>query len=786
MRSASRKTGRSWRRTSASNALASPGLPAATSSASGSTISVYVLDLPRDRRSGRVMLDQLVRHRGISSRWDTGPQARSRGPRGSSATFHLGRWARPAPGCAGSSLSASPIAALAAALAHETHGLDDHAAVDRLAHVVDGEPRRRDRDQRLHLDAGARVSATRASIRTREPRGIGQQLDLDGVERQGVAQRNPLVGALGGLHPRDPRGREHVALRQRARRDRASVSGGIRTVAARDALAPRHRLLGDVDHARATLRVEVGELAAPRAPPTPAARLDPREHVLEDVLLLGLVEDLVAQARIGGSAAARARAAREAARSGHRTESDRLRRAASAAARARAPALRGACARPRPSARRRATSSCLPRRRADRRGRRARPRDRSRDPRHRGPRRARAAAATRRSARAARMRCARMPRESASAAPDVTAPQTSGARSQSERRDDEPAHAVAQQVERAAGCSARTLASIASRSSSNSAKRSTWPRSPVRAAVTAMIVGVHGAAARREPGADVVVAAAVLGEAVHEQQHALGLRRRHARRNSVRPLASELGFDAADAARLPGQSPGRGSGDRRGAQDSACRRTASRAPARERGRRRRGCRSPRSRPRCRRLRPGDGCCRRGGRQPASMLLSIVVRLPASADRHDHVRHDLHQADGALRAARPRPRAALDEHHGRHQHRIDPVLRAVADDRRRDALEPRPARARGSPREAQPRSPAPRRRPSAPARGARQRRRRPSPTSSTASRTSRATRRRLTRILPSRVRAERAARGGGAANVPSASGPPGDDITGWGSPSGAGA
>src|SRR5262249_56134196 len=46
----------------------------------------------------------------------------------------------------------------------------------------------------------------------------------------------------------------------------------------------------------------------------------------------------------------------------------------------------------------------------------------------------------------------------------------------------------------------------------------------LRAAVPAVVVAVHGAVARGEPGADVVVTAAVLGEAVHEDQRAARLR----------------------------------------------------------------------------------------------------------------------------------------------------------------------------------------------------------------------------------------------------------------------
>ena len=51
-----------------------------------------------------------------------------------------------------------------------------------------------------------------------DPRGrtVRSQLDLDPIQRQRVAQRNPLAGPLGGLDPRQPCGREHVAFRQAA------------------------------------------------------------------------------------------------------------------------------------------------------------------------------------------------------------------------------------------------------------------------------------------------------------------------------------------------------------------------------------------------------------------------------------------------------------------------------------------------------------------------------------------------------------------------------------------
>ena len=97
---------------------------------------------------------------------------------------------------------------------------------------------------------------------------------------------------------------------------RASVSALHAELAARDALALGDGLRADVDHARAALAVEVREtLAAPLTPTPPAAAL--RALVVrrvrttnastsrEDLLLLGLVEDLVAQPGVGAERAAR-------------------------------------------------------------------------------------------------------------------------------------------------------------------------------------------------------------------------------------------------------------------------------------------------------------------------------------------------------------------------------------------------------------------------------------------------------------------------------------------------
>ena len=59
---------------------------------------------------------------------------------------------------------AAVLAAPAAALLDQPDVADHHRLVDRLDHVVDRQRRDGDRRQRLHLDAGAPVVRTRASI----------------------------------------------------------------------------------------------------------------------------------------------------------------------------------------------------------------------------------------------------------------------------------------------------------------------------------------------------------------------------------------------------------------------------------------------------------------------------------------------------------------------------------------------------------------------------------------------------------------------------------------------
>src|SRR6185437_9418101 len=101
---------------------------------------------------------------------------------------------------------------LAAGFMDEADAFDAHAAVDRFAHVVDGEGGHRDRGQRLHLDAGAALELAGGADIDGVTRRIAVEFDPDRAEREGVAQRDEIRRALRAHDAGKPRHRQDVAL----------------------------------------------------------------------------------------------------------------------------------------------------------------------------------------------------------------------------------------------------------------------------------------------------------------------------------------------------------------------------------------------------------------------------------------------------------------------------------------------------------------------------------------------------------------------------------------------
>ena len=84
-------------------------------------------------------------------------------------------------------------------LLDELHLADDHSLVDRLRHVVHGERRNRDRDERLHLDAGL---GRRLRRRFDLYRIVGnRERDVDVRQRERMAERDELGRRFAAMMP---------------------------------------------------------------------------------------------------------------------------------------------------------------------------------------------------------------------------------------------------------------------------------------------------------------------------------------------------------------------------------------------------------------------------------------------------------------------------------------------------------------------------------------------------------------------------------------------------------
>ena len=151
---------------------------------------------------------------------------------------------------------AEEVAAATAGLLEQPDLADLHSAVDRLAHVVDGQSGHRHRHQRFHFDTGpSLVADTRL-----DPDGpfVGTgEVEPGRVERQQVTQRDQLRCPLGGPDAGQAGHFEDVPLVHSASADPFECG----RFHAHHRLGNRHplgdRLVPDVDHATGTGLVEV-------------------------------------------------------------------------------------------------------------------------------------------------------------------------------------------------------------------------------------------------------------------------------------------------------------------------------------------------------------------------------------------------------------------------------------------------------------------------------------------------------------------------------------------------
>src|SRR4030095_15132439 len=158
---------------------------------------------------------------------------------------------------------AIPRARFAARLMEQPDVGNHHAAVDRLAHVIDGKGRNRGGGERLHLDAGAALELAGRLDVDGVALGVERELHVDRAQRQRMTERNEVGRLLGGHDAGKLRHRQHVALggllgRDELQRRRLHADTGARHG---DTLGD---VLGaDIDHVRIATLVEVRERLLP-------------------------------------------------------------------------------------------------------------------------------------------------------------------------------------------------------------------------------------------------------------------------------------------------------------------------------------------------------------------------------------------------------------------------------------------------------------------------------------------------------------------------------------------
>jgi len=139
--------------------------------------------------------------------------------------------------------------------------LEGHRAVDRLAHVIDGEQTYRDGGHRFHLYPGAPDRLYRCPALDRVSNGIHFELNCNACEGERMAQRDELSSPFGGLDCCDACYAKHVAFGSAALQDQSqcgclhhNTTGGYR-------YAMGLLLVDHVHHVGLAAEIEVGQFA---------------------------------------------------------------------------------------------------------------------------------------------------------------------------------------------------------------------------------------------------------------------------------------------------------------------------------------------------------------------------------------------------------------------------------------------------------------------------------------------------------------------------------------------
>ena len=156
-------------------------------------------------------------------------------------------------------LSRHPAPALAPVLFQQLHIADDHTAVHRFAHVINRQQRHLHGGQGFHLDAGLTHGFGGAGAD--DLRAFGKDLEFDRHpgQRDRVAQRDQVAGALGAHDAGQSGNAEHITLFGGARLHQRQGGGQHADAATGHRHAVGAGLGADIDHVGLALGVEVGQ-----------------------------------------------------------------------------------------------------------------------------------------------------------------------------------------------------------------------------------------------------------------------------------------------------------------------------------------------------------------------------------------------------------------------------------------------------------------------------------------------------------------------------------------------
>ncbi len=152
------------------------------------------------------------------------------------------------------------MSGFAAQFFDQADGFDDHAAIHRLAHIVDGEQGDAGGGEGFHLDAGAADSFGHRLAFNRIGRFVDAEVDSDFGQCDRMAERNQVGGSLRGHDAGEAGNAKHITFLGGAIANHRQRVGLHDDAAGGDGNAPGLGFIADADHQGAALFIKMSEI----------------------------------------------------------------------------------------------------------------------------------------------------------------------------------------------------------------------------------------------------------------------------------------------------------------------------------------------------------------------------------------------------------------------------------------------------------------------------------------------------------------------------------------------